>query len=299
MFTFSALPTSASEFDYPSKIRAVKRTEKKDGCHLLPHSHVRVEIIQLSNSLTALKPPKRFYKDLDKLRRRFLWAGNQQLHGGKCKISWSRVCRPLHRGGLCKLDLERLGRELRLRWLWFQWKHPDKVWNGSDLPIDGVDEALFAAATQVHVHNGKTAKFWTSSWINGLSPAAMFPGLYDHSKKKKRSVADALQNGNWIRDLMHDVTTAIFVEYIMLWIMVDAAQVNPSDPADDEIIWTRSADGNYSAKSAYSMQFDGSVESSFPTKIWQEWAPSRCNFFVWLMLQKRIWTADRLLVRVA
>jgi hypothetical protein len=85
----------------------------------------------------------------------------------------------------------------------------------------------------------------------------------------------------------------------MLWIMVDAAQVNPSDPADDEIIWTRSADGNYSAKSAYSMQFDGSVESSFPTKIWQVWAPSRCKFFVWLMLQKRIWTADRLLVRVA
>jgi hypothetical protein len=248
-------------------------------------------------TLTALKPPKKFYKDLDKLRRRFLWAGNQQLHGGKCKISWSHVCRPLHRGGLGILDLERFGRASRLRWLWFQWKYPDKVWNGSGLPIDGVDEALFAAATQVHVHNGNTAKFWTSSWINGLSPAAMFPSLYDHSKKKKRSVADALQNDNWIRDLMHDVTTAIFVEYIVLWIMADAAQVNPSDPADDEIIWTRSADGNYSAKSAYSMQFDGSVESSFPTKIWRVWAPSRCKFFVWLMLQNRIWTADRLLMR--
>jgi hypothetical protein len=45
--------------------------------------------------LTALKPPKKFYKDMDKLRRRFLWAGNQKLHAGKCKVSWARVCRPL------------------------------------------------------------------------------------------------------------------------------------------------------------------------------------------------------------
>jgi hypothetical protein len=37
--------------------------------------------------LTAIKVPKRFYKELDKLRRRFLWAGNQELHDGKCKVS--------------------------------------------------------------------------------------------------------------------------------------------------------------------------------------------------------------------
>jgi hypothetical protein len=45
--------------------------------------------------LTALCVPKKFIKDLDKARRKFLWAGSQQMQGGKCKISWARVCRPL------------------------------------------------------------------------------------------------------------------------------------------------------------------------------------------------------------
>jgi hypothetical protein len=38
--------------------------------------------------LTAIKPPKKFYKEMDKLRRRFLCAGTQRLHGGKCKVNW-------------------------------------------------------------------------------------------------------------------------------------------------------------------------------------------------------------------
>jgi hypothetical protein len=28
--------------------------------------------------------------------------------------------------------------------------------------------------------------------------------------------------------------------------------------------------------------------------IWKCWAPSKCKFFAWLLLQNRIWTADRL-----
>jgi hypothetical protein len=39
--------------------------------------------------LTTLKPPKKFYRDLDKIRWCFLWAGNEELHGGKCKVNWS------------------------------------------------------------------------------------------------------------------------------------------------------------------------------------------------------------------
>jgi hypothetical protein len=118
----------------------------------------------------------------------------------------------------------------------------------------------------VTVHNGKAAKFWTSSWIDGMSPASMFPRLFDHCKKKKnRTVAEAeaMHNDTWITDLMHDVTTPIFGDYVMLWIMVEAAGFNLSDAADDQIIWTRTADGCYSAKSAYLLQFEGCAESFF------------------------------------
>jgi hypothetical protein len=173
---------------------------------------------------------------------------------------------------------------------------PDAVWRGADLPVDDTDVALFSAATRVTVHSGKTAKFWTSSWIDGMSLPSMFPRLFEHCKKENRTVAEAMHNSTWISDLMHDVTTPIFGDYVMLWIMVEAAGFNPLDAADDQIIWTRAADGCYSAKSAYLLQFEGCVES-FQKQVWKVWASSRYKFFMWLLLQKRIWTADRLLAR--
>jgi hypothetical protein len=37
--------------------------------------------------LTVIKPPKRFYEEMDKFHKKFLWAGSQNLHGGKCKVN--------------------------------------------------------------------------------------------------------------------------------------------------------------------------------------------------------------------
>jgi hypothetical protein len=81
------------------------------------------------------------------------------------------------------------------------------------------------------------------------------------------------------------ITTPLFVDYVMLWIMVEVAHFDPSDTGDDQITWTQSADGNYSAKSTYLMQFDGGFESSLPATVWYVWAPTWCKFFVWLMLR--------------
>ena len=124
--------------------------------------------------LTALKVPKKFISELDKSRRRFLWAGNQDFHGGKCKVNWTTTCLPLERGGLGIKDLERFGRALRLRWLWFEWTSPEKPWAGADLPVDDTDRALFAAATRVQVQNGRKALFWKSSWLDGIPLVTCF-----------------------------------------------------------------------------------------------------------------------------
>jgi hypothetical protein len=207
-------------------------------------------------------------------------------------VSWARVCRPVNRGGLGITDLERFGRILRLRWLWLQWKNPDRPWCGTELPIDSVDTALFAAATRVQVRNGRKAMFWTSSWLHGTSPASLFPALYQHCKRKKRTVAEALEDDNWIRDIMQ-----LFSDYVLLWGLVDEANLDPSTQGEDEIFWTRMSDASYSARSTNGIQFDGSIESSFPTTVWRVWAPSRCKFFMWLLLQNRVWTADRLVLR--
>jgi hypothetical protein len=95
----------------------------------------------------------------------------------------------------------------------------------------------------------------------------VFPALFHHSKRKRRTVADALANGNWIRDIFHDIMAPLIMEYVLLWELVDAAAFNDQDENNDEITWTRSPDGSYSVRSAYRIQFDGRSESIFPACV--------------------------------
>ncbi|KAF8648720.1 hypothetical protein HU200_064774 [Digitaria exilis] len=79
--------------------------------------------------------------------------------------------------------------------------------------------------------------------------------------------------------------------------MIDFENVNLQAEAEDQIVWTRTTSGTYSAKSAYDLQFEGTSFSACASDTWKPWASSRCKFFLWLLLQNRIWTADRLLQR--
>ncbi|WVZ80204.1 LOW QUALITY PROTEIN: hypothetical protein U9M48_027698 [Paspalum notatum var. saurae] len=47
-------------------------------------------------------------KEVDKIRRRFLWRGRKQLNGGHCLVAWPKSCRPHELGGLGITDLQKL-----------------------------------------------------------------------------------------------------------------------------------------------------------------------------------------------
>lgn len=142
--------------------------------------------------ISTIKPPKQFIKEFDKLHRRFLWSGDERLTGGKCKVAWTKVCVPTEKGGLSIKDLEAFSRALRLRWMWYAWDDRERPWKGLQVQADEKDWRLFNSATLVTVGNGAKASFWLSRWLNGEVPAEQFPELFKHSKRKNRSVREAM-----------------------------------------------------------------------------------------------------------
>ena len=110
--------------------------------------------------------------------------------------------------------------------------------------MDATDTALFSAATRVQVNNGNKASFWSSSWLHGTSPATLFPRLHHHSKRKNRSVSEAINGNTWIRDIAHHLTQPIIADYFKLWSMIDQMQLQLLDNnEEDTITWTATASG--------------------------------------------------------
>ena len=129
-------------------------------------------------AFTALRIPKKFIKEIDKSRRRFLWAGDEEISGGKCKVRWASVTKPEQLGGLGIPDLSRFAQALRMRWLWLSWKQPTRPWVSTETPCDAADRALFAAFMVVTIMNGATASFWSCSWLGGRQLCSAYPDLF-------------------------------------------------------------------------------------------------------------------------
>lgn len=94
-----------------------------------------------------------------------------------------------------------------------------------------------------------------------------------------------------------DLTEENIAKFLLIWNMLRASAIVLHPDIPDEILWKVSSSGSYSAASAYKLQFLGRTRSPFRSLFWKAWAPPRCKFFVWLLLQDRTWCADQLLRR--
>jgi hypothetical protein len=231
---------------------------------------------------------------MNKIERAFLWAGTKEVTGGKCKLNWEAVCRPKKLGGLGILHIEKFARALRLRWPWFEWRHPTKLWVGMGNPCDEVDMDLFYASTTITIGNGKIASFWDSPWLNGMKPKDIAPLIYEASSRKNWKVHQALLANAWVRKIRLDINLTVqhIHEYIRLWTQLRGVHLD--EHIEDTITWDTTTNGEYSSSAAYNAQFFGALTTNMNKLVWKAWAPPKIKFFAWLALQNRIWTSDRL-----
>jgi hypothetical protein len=62
---------------------------------------------------------------------------------------------PRELGGLGIKDLEKFGRALILKWLWYGWDNVEKPWKHILKIADYTERQLFFSSTLVHIGNGK------------------------------------------------------------------------------------------------------------------------------------------------
>jgi hypothetical protein len=193
-------------------------------------------------------------------------------------------------GGLGVLDLQWFNNALRMRWIWQTKTRANKPWKGLLEQPSPSDQALFASMTEVAIGNGLAAIFWSDNWA-GEPLRKQWPLLFEVSRRKNMTVADAIEEDHWLMDLRGTISLALLPDFVALRQVVRGCNIDPD--YEDTFRW-KSTSGAYSTSSAYTLPFDGTPQSPL-RRIWPVWEPPKCKFFIWLFMQRWIFTADRLL----
>jgi len=123
----------------------------------------------------------------------------------------------------------------------------------------------------------------------------MAPALFKKAKRKNIMVQKALQDNKWIEHINPVFSPTELHEYVLLWNAVQQVQLDES--REDSIVWRWTTDGEYTTKSAYRIQFQGTFSKLKLTPVWRAKAESKCRFFAWTLLHKKILTANNLIKR--
>jgi hypothetical protein len=178
----------------------------------------------------AVDLPPRALKDIDKIRKGFLWRGRKEVRGGHCLVAWGRVCRPVELGGLGIFSLKELGWALRMRWLWLPKVEPDKPWAKLPMHFPSKVKSFFHAVIHTEIGNGYSTLFWEDRWIHGRNVMDIAPRLLlvvPRRIQNSRTVHTALANRSWLNDIQGALTVDVLVDYLDLWDAILTVNINP------------------------------------------------------------------------
>ena len=204
------------------------------------------------------------------------------------------MTRPLSLGGLGVPNLQLMSWALQAKWLWLEKTDPTRPWLGLSIPVQQQVRQFFNASVISVVGNGTNTFFWSDRWLNGQRIQDFAPEVVNMVSSKpfsSRTVAQALHNGQWVRDITNPLSLIGLHQYLQLWDALSGVVLNQEE---DRHVWVHSSSGVFSSKSCYSALFMGAITFQPWKWVWKSWAPPKCKFFVWLAIRNKCWTADRL-----
>ena len=250
------------------------------------------------HSMLALSIPVKIIKALSKICRGFLWCGKKEATGGHCAVAWDSVCKPKWAGGLGIPDLSWLNKALQARWPWLQKTDNERPWAEFNIDIPAASRELYNAASRTIIGNGRSALFWEDRWLSGYRVGELAPAIYNRVRRRtraSRTVKDTLIGGEWARYIGPNLTTNEMAQFLALWQRVAGMQLVEGE--EDRTIWSWEQNGIFSAPFAYAANFMGLQRSPTAEFTWKSNAPLHTRFFLWLAIQNRCWTSDRLAKR--
>ena len=96
-------------------------------------------------------------------------------------------------------------------------------------------------------------------------------------KEKKITVRQAVTDNKWIDHIYPPISQEELRQFVRLWEAVRDTTLD--DTIDDSITWRWTADGEYTTRSAYQIQFIGVFSKIKLTPIWKAKAEHKCRFF--------------------
>jgi hypothetical protein len=163
------------------------------------------------------------------------------------------------------------------------------------MPIaeDMVTKAFFRASVTITVRNGSSTLFWTECLLNNQGIQEPPPELFVAMPARRRNsqtIQAALNSTAWLRDIVGPLMLPIILQYIRIRALVDVVVLSDQD----SFRWNWTASGDFSARSTYVAMFVGEVGLHGAKVLWKVRAPPEYKFFMWLALNERCWTGDRL-----
>jgi hypothetical protein len=169
---------------------------------------------------------------------------------------------------------------------------PNKPWSGLEFPIQQHVKSFFSSSIVTMVGNGCNTLFWTDRWVDGSRIQDFAPAVVANVGKRalsSRTVAHALENWQWVSDIVTPLNLSGLQQYLNLW---DTLRGVVLTQEADRHVWIHSSSGQFSSKSCYKAFFLGSITFEPWKRLWEPWAPPKCKFFIWLAIRNKCWTAD-------